>query len=231
MTEIVEGLLLLGKFPPYVRNLYLMGDVLVDAGAWWEGPRILRQLRGQRVAAVALTHAHPDHQGAAREVCQALGVPLWCGRGDADAVEDRRVMAARMCDKVLDRFIAGYMMGPSHPVARRLREGDEVGGFTVLEVPGHTPGSVAFWRERDRVLVLGDVVTNMKVALLVPVLHEPPKCETVDRCENIRSARRLAALRPALVCFGHGPPVSDTRRFVEFVAGLECDRPPERPCC
>jgi glyoxylase-like metal-dependent hydrolase (beta-lactamase superfamily II) len=151
-------------------------------------------------------------------------VPLWCGRDDADAVEDRRVMAARMCGKALDRFVAGLMMGPSHPVARRLREGDEVGGFTVVETPGHTPGHVAFWREADRVLVLGDVVTNMKVALLLPGLHEPPSCETVDRAENIRWARRLAALGPALVCFGHGPPLRDTRRFVEFVARLDGDR-------
>ena len=102
-------------------------------------------------------------------------------------------MIVRMCGKVLDRFVAGYMMGPSHPVARRLREGDEVGGFTVLEVPGHTPGHVAFWREKDRVPVLGDVVTNMKVSLLLPGLHEPPSCETFDAAENCRSARRLAA--------------------------------------
>ena len=97
-------------------------------------------------------------------------------------------MIARMCGKVLDRFVAGYMMGPSHPVARRLREGDEVGGFTVLEVPGHTPGHVAFWREKDRVLVLGDVVTNMKVSLLLPGLHEPPRVRP--------SMRPRTAVRP-----------------------------------
>jgi glyoxylase-like metal-dependent hydrolase (beta-lactamase superfamily II) len=72
MRQIAEGLYLLDKFPPYVRNLYLMGDVLIDAGAWWDGHRILRQLRGHAVSAVALTHAHPDHQGASHEVCTVL---------------------------------------------------------------------------------------------------------------------------------------------------------------
>ena len=32
--------------------------------------------------------------------------------------------------------------------------------------------------------------------------------------------RRLAQLEPSLVCVGHGPPVRDTRKFVEFVASL-----------
>lgn len=41
-----------------------------------------------------------------------------------------------------------------------------------------------------------------------------------DPARNRQSARKLAALEPALVCFGHGPPLRDTQRFVEFVAAL-----------
>lgn len=44
-------------------------------------------------------------------------------------------------------------MTPAHPVGRRLREGDEVAGFTVLDVPGHSPGYIALWRESDGVLL------------------------------------------------------------------------------
>ena len=32
--------------------------------------------------------------------------------------------------------------GPGHPVDRTLHEGDEVGGFTVLEAPGHSAGHI-----------------------------------------------------------------------------------------
>jgi glyoxylase-like metal-dependent hydrolase (beta-lactamase superfamily II) len=35
-----------------------------------------------------------------------------------------------------------------------------VAGVEVLEVPGHSPGALAFWRQRDRVLVCGDVLAN-----------------------------------------------------------------------
>jgi glyoxylase-like metal-dependent hydrolase (beta-lactamase superfamily II) len=54
----------------------------------------------------------------------------------------------------------------------------------------------------------------------LPGLHEPPEFFTPDVARNRESARRLAALEPALVCFGHGAPLRDTARFVDFVADL-----------
>ena len=43
----------------------------------------------------ALTHVHPDHQGASHAVCAELGVPLWVDENDADAMENAEVMAER----------------------------------------------------------------------------------------------------------------------------------------
>ena len=41
---------------------------------------------------VALTHVHPDHQGVAKDVCEARGIPLACHADDVDAMEGRRPM-------------------------------------------------------------------------------------------------------------------------------------------
>ena len=112
------------------------------------------------------------------------------------------------------------LTGPGHPVERRLGEGDEVGGFEVLDVPGHSPGHVAFWRESDRTPILGDVLNGMNLMTAIPGLHEPPRAFTPDPARNRESARRLAELEPRLTLFGHGPPFRDTRRLVEFVEGL-----------
>src|SRR5918999_567156 len=71
------------------------------------------------------------------------------------------------------RTFGSLFTGPGHPVDRRLKEGDEVGGFQVLDVPGHSPGHVAFWRESDRVLILGDVLNNVNITTGIPGLHEP----------------------------------------------------------
>lgn len=220
MKPLADGLEQLGAFPPNAVNVYLMGGVVVDSGTRFDRFRVVRQLRGRAVSAHALTHAHPDHQGSSRAVCEALGVPLWCGEADAPAAEDPAVMLARMPPHPINRWVTPRFHGPGHPVARRLRAGDEVGGFTVLETPGHTAGHVSFWRESDRVLVLGDVLANLNFVLGTAGLREPPSYFSADPALNRASARTVAALRPALVCFGHGPPLRDADRLARFVERL-----------
>ena len=220
MKELAPGLWQLKGFPPNGINVYLMGDVLVDAATRRAGRRILRQLRGRTVAAHALTHAHPDHQGASHEVCTKLGIPFWVGERDADAAEDPRLIEEQQADVRINRLANRFWTGPGHPVDRRLHEGDEVAGFTVLDVPGHSEGHVAFWRESDRVLVLGDVLNNMDVMTGRPGLREPKWFFTPDPARNRESIRKLAALEPALACFGHGAPLRDPASLAEFAAGL-----------
>jgi glyoxylase-like metal-dependent hydrolase (beta-lactamase superfamily II) len=124
---------------------------------------------------------------------------------------------------------AGKMVGPrgmmlpaarSVHVDRALTEGDEVGGFQVLDTPGHSPGHVSYWRESDRVLVCGDVMWGYNPFRLGGDLMEPYPFASPDHELNRQSARRLAALEPALVCFGHGPPLRDTAHFIAAVEKL-----------
>jgi hydroxyacylglutathione hydrolase len=221
MKSLADGVEQLGGFPPNAVNIYLVGDVLIDSGTRFDFRRIMRQVRGRNVSAHALTHGHPDHQGSSRAVCDALNIPLWCGAGDADAVESGQLRDLTP-DNLISKFSARFVSGAACPVSRRLVEGDEVAGFRVLEVPGHSPGHVAYWRESDRVLILGDVLANMNLMTAVPGLHEPPKLFTPDPARNRRSARRLIelGLEPSLVCFGHGPPLRDPGKFVEFIRRL-----------
>jgi hydroxyacylglutathione hydrolase len=217
MKQLAEGLHLLRGFPPNAINVFLMGDVLVDAATRHAGGRIIRQLRGHDVRAHALTHAHPDHQGASKEVCEKLGIPLWCPERDVHAMETGDLgQPLHWLNRVIDRA----WKGPPRKVDRALREGDEVGGFTVLDAPGHSPGHVVYWREADRTLVVGDVLNNMNLVTAIPGLREPPGIFTPDPARNRESARRLGELRPELVVFGHGPPLRDPEKFSRFVASL-----------
>jgi hydroxyacylglutathione hydrolase len=220
VKELAPGLWQLRGFPPQGINVYLMGDVLVDAATRRAGKRILGELKGRSVTAHALTHAHPDHQGASHEVCVELGVPFWVGEHDADAAENPELIGARQPDHWLNKLAEKSWTGPGHPVDRRLTEGDTVAGFSVLDVPGHSRGHVAFWRESDRVLVLGDVLNNMNILTGRRGLYEPKRFFTEDPVRNRESIRKIAALGPDLVVFGHGPPLRDPGALAEFAAGL-----------
>jgi hydroxyacylglutathione hydrolase len=210
MHELADGVWHLKGFPPNNINVYVIGDVLIDAGIAFDRRRILKQVSGREITAHALTHAHFDHYGASHAVCEALGIPLWCGAADVEAVEAGKMVAK-----------GGRMVpGPhAHPVARAMHEGDEVAGFAVLDVPGHSPGHVAFWRESDRTLVCGDVMWGYNPFTLTGPIREPFGFVSPDPALNRDSARRLAALKPALVCFGHGKP-RDGAAFSAAVAKL-----------
>ena len=87
MKQLADDVYMLSGFPPNAINIYVIGDVLIDAGTRQAEKRIFRQIAGRSMSAHALTHVHPDHQGCSHVVCERLGVPLWCGENDVPAME------------------------------------------------------------------------------------------------------------------------------------------------
>ncbi len=221
MKQLADGVWHINTLPmPNAVNAFVIEDVLVDSGTRHSAGLIKRSLHGHRINAHALTHAHPDHQGAAHELCEGLGIPYWVPERDVDAAENPELIRERQPDHPVARFYYRVFTGPGHPVDRRLVEGDAVAGFEVIDVPGHSAGHVAFWRESDRVLIAGDVLNNMNIWTGIPGLHEPKPYLTPDPAENRRSAKKLAPLEPELVLFGHGPPLRDPQKFVDFITQL-----------
>jgi glyoxylase-like metal-dependent hydrolase (beta-lactamase superfamily II) len=222
VKELAEGVWHVKCLPglPWAVNAYVVGDVLVDAGARQSEKRILRQLEGHDVKTHALTHVHADHQGASAAVCERLGIPFWCPEADVAAAEDPDLIPGQQNNTFMGRFYWRVFHGPGRKVDRALKEGDDVAGFEVLEAPGHSPGHIVLWRESDRVLIIGDVLANMDQYTAIPGLHEPKAALSNDAARNRKSARSLARLEPELVVFGHGAPLRDPRKFVDFVEGL-----------
>lgn len=213
LVEIADDVFQLSLLPRGGINAYVVGDVLVDAGLGIHGARIIKAVSGRAVSTHVLTHAHGDHVGGSKKVSDALGVPVWCGVGDAEAVRAGKVVAA-------SRIQALFNWKPVD-VERELSEGHEVGpGFKVLDSPGHSPGHISLWRESDRTLLCGDVFLNLNFYTAVPGLNEPPRLFTVDPAANRTSARRLAELGPAVVLFGHGMPLRDPAKLTAFAQAL-----------
>jgi glyoxylase-like metal-dependent hydrolase (beta-lactamase superfamily II) len=225
MLEMASGVWRLSERVRPLINVYLVGDVLVDAGRRQDEGRILRELDGRPLSLVALTHAHPDHQGAAHAVCEARRVPLACHAADVDAMEGRRSMGGA---SALGRLVNRRWGGPPHRVERVLNEGDEVAGFRVVHAPGHAPGEVILFRDDDRVAICGDVIRSISYATLRARILEPPDAFNADTAENRASIRKLAELGPSVILPGHGPAVRDIAVFERFVAQLPDDAARER---
>jgi glyoxylase-like metal-dependent hydrolase (beta-lactamase superfamily II) len=222
VREVARDLWLLnglaGAFLPYAINVYLAGDILVDGATRFARGRILAQLRGRKISAVTLTHCHPDHQGVVATVCSSYGVPLYCHEADAPAMDGSGRM---LPDYRFMRLAYRVVAGPPHPVARRLKDGDTVGEWRAVHTPGHTPGHVCYIRDSDRVVIAGDVLRNVNWVTGRPDLGEPPWFFSQDPAANTRSVKRLLELRPSLVCFGHGPPLTDVGMIEAFLARCE----------
>jgi glyoxylase-like metal-dependent hydrolase (beta-lactamase superfamily II) len=220
LKYLAPGVWRLKEFPAPSINIYLAEDVLIDAGRTWDRRRVFSEMEGRQLSMLALTHVHPDHQGVAKDVCEARDIPLACHADDVDAMEGRRPIQEAAPNNPYNRIIKRIWQGPPHEVDRVLNEGDEVAGFRVIHAPGHSRGEVIFFRASDRVAICGDVIRNMSYATGLPGIKEPPDIFTYDPPENRRSIRKLAELDPSLILPGHGPAVTDMAAFERFVAAL-----------
>jgi hydroxyacylglutathione hydrolase len=123
------------------------GAVVVDPG--YEDPQLRLDLArtGARCAAILVTHCHPDHLGGIASLAESSGAPVYMPEREAQVLENPQA------------FYPGHPIRPHSPEVR-LEDGDtiEVAGlsFDVVEVPGHSPGHVAF--ALDGALLSGDVL-------------------------------------------------------------------------
>jgi len=214
MQRVAEGVWRIDGLVADCLNVYLAGDVLIDAATRWHTWHLLRKLHGHTLSMVALTHCHPDHQGAAFFICRKFGVPLACHEADVAAMDGTGPFRPRtLIVNRLGRFIAG----PPWRVRRVLRDGDMVGEFRVVHAPGHTPGHVIYFRESDRLAIVGDVLANISFVSLRPGPRLPPSAFCSDPRQNFKSVELLASLNPSLICFGHGPPLHRVEQLHSFV--------------
>ncbi|MEN5083840.1 MBL fold metallo-hydrolase [Bosea sp. TWI1241] len=161
MTDQTEGPLGIAVVPvtPFQQNCSIVWctrtkqAVVVDPGG--DVARIREALGqlGLTPTAIWLTHGHLDHAGGAAELAEALAVPV-VGPHEAD-----RFLLDELPSSGL-RFDIRDMRAVTPD--RWLVEGDtvQVGDavFSVLHVPGHTPGHVTFFQKDLRFLLAGDTV-------------------------------------------------------------------------
>ncbi len=111
---------------------------------------------------------------------------------------------------------------PHHGVVVGMpgEDGDALpGGWVSVHTPGHTPGHTSYFHPKRRILVAGDAFAHAGGGRF----KYPMAIYTEDMAEAGRSIRKLAALEPEVIAFGHGPALHGAaallRKYVEELAG------------
>ncbi|WP_428225557.1 MBL fold metallo-hydrolase [Flavobacterium sp.] len=206
MKNIASGVYHIPLMPRNSINCYLIEGVLVDAGIRASFSKIEKAIQQIPIHAHILTHAHPDHQGASAKVCKQYNIPLYCHEKEKHRAETGLATQDYPSPKnLIAQFQQKFWSGPAVKVSKTLKENDFIGNFRIIETPGHSHGHISFFREKDGVLILGDVATNMNLVTSQIGLHLPPALFTNQQEQNIRSLKKLADLNPKIIGFGHGP--------------------------
>ncbi|HEV7807950.1 MAG TPA: MBL fold metallo-hydrolase [Solirubrobacteraceae bacterium] len=180
---------------------------------------------------VVLGHADTDHRGAAPAL-SALA-PVVC---HPDAVADAQGAggrtrwdlsklppAARLVHHAMHRWV--WDGGPVH-ISGTVREGDEIAGFRVIELPGHAPGQIGLWRAADRVALVSDCFYMTTMWGRPTAAHVPHEAYNLDTEQARRSVAALAALDPLVAAPGHLGPLTGgaVASELERVAGAGASR-------
>ena len=234
LPERVTRAALPTPFPVGTVNAWLLADppvTLVDPGVLGaESTEALdallagagRQMRD--VEQIVVTHAHPDHFGAAATVAAHAGATVICARAELPALlgqddVDRRSALLTMLGAPPDVVAtdaaarAGLRHLVTYPSAADVRVVDDgqhldAGGrrMTALVSAGHATGHLCLWDAEGGVLWSGDHLLGR----IVPIAALEP-----DGSENLRAPalldylatlERYVDLAPDVVLPGHGKP-------------------------
>ena len=202
-------------------NMFLIAGrdrhLLVDAGMGVASLRAMLDPLIDRPVTLVVTHAHVDHVGSAAEFAGDILMhpaesdllrepPDWSLTFDT-ATEERKAALQAAGFPTDGSLIAALPRAGFDPAAwaiepaqttGTLDEGDVIDlgdrAFTVLHLPGHTPGSIALLEEATGTLIGGDAIYD---GLIIDTLPES------DPRAYAATMRRLGTLDVQVVHGGH----------------------------
>ena len=202
------------------------GWVLIDAGMPHSAQSIIKTAesrfgKGGRPVAIVLTHGHFDHIGAIIDLVNYWGCPVYAHplempylTGEANYPPPEPTADDGLMAKISPLYPHnGINLGGYINVLPQDGTVPGLTGWRWIHTPGHTPGHVSFFRDKDKVLVAGDAFVTVKQESAVAVLiqeeeiHGPPAYFTTDWQSAWNSVKLLNSLEPSVVVTGHGVPM------------------------
>jgi glyoxylase-like metal-dependent hydrolase (beta-lactamase superfamily II) len=195
----------------------------------------LQQLGARRLRRLVVTHIHPDHYGAAGTLAGGEGLAdLYIHRLEVPLVHPRYVELEHLVDEVRhyllvngvpseDAEVLSNSQRALSQVVKTAEPAVQLDGAETIEMgrrrlrvewtPGHSPGHICLYEQRDGLLFAGDHI----LPDLSPNIGLHPQSTPDPLHEYLDGLRRMAALEPRRVLPAHGRPFSDVRGRVDVL--------------
>ena len=205
IREMPDLFRLVGRAP--INSYFVREDdclTLVDANLPGRSTRIVEMaLRLELpIRRIALTHAHMNHTGSLDAICELLpSAQVFIGARESRLLDQDFSLD---CTEPQRKIRGRFALVKTKPDL--LHPGDHVGSLRALSTPGHTPGHVSFFDERNGALLAGDAFQTaggVAVAGDLRLLFPFPALFTWDKKLALESARLLRDLNPTCAP-GHG---------------------------
>jgi glyoxylase-like metal-dependent hydrolase (beta-lactamase superfamily II) len=232
-----------------IANAYFAGNrqawVLIDTGVAGHARTVIQAAAARfgensRPNSIILTHGHFDHAGNALELARHWNVPVYAHplefpylTGESAYPHKDPTVGGAMA------FMSRFFPSRTVDISDVLRDLPPTGvvpgleGWLTIPTPGHAPGHVSLWRERDATLVAGDALATanldswLGVLTMRPVISRPASPFTYDWEAAAASVQSLASLNPFVLAAGHGEPISGPRVADELARFAREFTPPE----
>ncbi|MCC2591063.1 MBL fold metallo-hydrolase [Chryseobacterium sp. MFBS3-17] len=148
-------------FNPFSENTYIVYTeqkeaFIIDPGNFNEAETAMLNTfiseNELSVQHILLTHAHIDHVLGLQGIYDQYQVPVLMHEEDREVLE-RNPMSARQF---------GFFFKPFEGAIQYLKEGESIHlgdeDFSILHVPGHSPGSIVYHHEKQKFMISGDVL-------------------------------------------------------------------------
>lgn len=215
-----------------IVNIVLYGEpqmkdfVLIDAGMPKSADEIISVVEERygsksQPKAIILTHGHFDHVGGIIELIERWGVPVYAHTLEIPFLSGKQNYPEP--DPTVNNGLVAKMspifpneainLGGNLKVLPSDGSVPFMAGFRWIHTPGHSPGHISLFREKDKVLIAGDAFVTVKQESLYKVITQtkeisgPPQYFTTDWLAARASIEKLAILKPSVAITGHGLPM------------------------
>lgn len=216
----------LGRVGPARVNAYLLrtgaGPVAIDAGFGHTVDELEDAIRatGQDPAelqAVLVTHTDPDHVGGLAQLTAGTDARVHLSSTAAAILTGQHELPWLNTKGIFQRAAEPFVDEVEPARMAIVEEGDLVHGLRVVATPGHGLGHLAYVREADGLVFLGDLVRMTRGKP-----HIAPGFINYDTGQARESLGHLLDViaEPRVACSGHGPPLrEDARVLLERLVG------------